>query len=74
VRHVVEVATAALIFGVLLAALGMCGCSSESKARAAEATYLGEHLRCVEEADTLAESKACRRGVDARWHVDGGAK
>ena len=73
-RSLVEVAACALILGVVLAAVGMCGCGPEARARAAEGAYLAEHLRCVEDSDTLQESRACRREVDARWHVDGGAR
>jgi hypothetical protein len=37
--------------------------------RAAEGAYGAELLACVERANTLAESKACRAEVDKRWGV-----
>lgn len=39
-----------------------------------ELAYRAELLRCVDKAETLAESKLCRRSADAKWGVrpDGG--
>lgn len=42
---------------------------TQLKENAAEATYLGQHLRCVDGARTLEESKACRKSVDERWGI-----
>lgn len=53
--------------------LAGCSASPQEKAAAADATYTADHLACVDEAKTLAESKACRAKVRAAWHVDGGA-
>lgn len=36
---------------------------------AAESAYTADLLRCVDQSATLAESKACRELVDARWGV-----
>ena len=46
---------------------------------AAEATYTADLLRCVDKAETLAESRACRRHVDGNYGItqttsDGGAR
>lgn len=38
----------------------------------AEALYLSQQLACVEQATTLAESRACRAKVRADWGVEGG--
>lgn len=46
-----------------------CGPSSVTPAQAYEAAQ----LKCVHDARTLAESRACRRAVDARFGVDGGS-
>lgn len=57
--------------------LFLVGCASatpQEKAAAADATYAANHLKCVDAATTLAESKACRARVRAEWNVDGGAK
>lgn len=55
------------------AILLLCRCAAPAKT-AAESAYGASLLRCVDEAKTLAESKACRAAVDARWGVDGGAR
>lgn len=74
------------IFGLaFLFVLAMIGahCLSCSQGAAgpiaAEGAYTGELLRCVDQAHTLAESKACRTQVNAKWQVtekvaDGGAR
>lgn len=36
---------------------------------AAEGAYGAALLKCVDDARTLAESKACRARVDSEWHV-----
>ncbi len=36
---------------------------------ATEAAYGASLIRCVDEAKTLAESKACRAKVDAAWGI-----
>ena len=41
----------------------------ETAQRAAEAAYTADLLRCVDQSATLAESKACRELVDAKWGV-----
>lgn len=40
-----------------------------TSALAAEAAYTADLTRCVDKSTTLAESKACRREVDARWGI-----
>ncbi len=57
---------------VLLGALAAC-----SPAATAEADYTARLMRCVDKAETLAESKSCRAGVDTKLGVnqkkDGGS-
>lgn len=66
-----EVAIVAMAFVALVFALHMCvGCSPRAAgATAAESAYTADLLRCVDEARTLAESRKCREGVDAKWGV-----
>lgn len=66
----------AITFGLAMLWLGAVGvhcaaCASPSQAgaSAAEVTYTGELLRCVDDAKTLAESRACRQRVDAKWQI-----
>lgn len=70
-----------LIFGVMAHCMGCWPKASKPTPAqvAAEASYGAALLACVEEAKTLAESKACRAKVDAAWGVtqtatDGGAR
>lgn len=67
------VAVLSFVGAVLFVARVAAGCSGPAKT-AAETAYGASLLRCVDEARTLAESKACRAAVDARWGVDGGAR
>jgi len=55
----------------LLVTLGACNPSAQYQAAqvAAESAYTADLLRCVDQSATLAESKACRELVDARWGV-----
>lgn len=61
--------------GLALFALGFIvahcdGCALfQEPAHAAEAAYTGALLRCVDEAKSLAESKACRKRVDDEWKI-----
>lgn len=48
----------------LLAALALTGCAAT-----AEAAYTGALLRCVDKAETLAESRECRRHVDGDYGI-----
>jgi hypothetical protein len=34
--------------------------------------YTADHLNCVDQAETKAESRACREEVRRRWKQDGG--
>lgn len=52
----------------------LVACSWLARPASAEATYGAALLKCVDDAKTLAESKACRARVDAAWGVDGGAR
>lgn len=55
-------------FLVVLFMLFMFACPTrEAKEAGAEASYAAALLRCVEDAKTLAESKACREKVDRAW-------
>lgn len=51
-----------------------CGPSQSAKEAAAEVTYAAELLACVDRSATIEESLICRRGVRAKWHVDGGVR
>ncbi len=59
----------------LVATLSLAWCISGCAAAkpAAEAAYLAEHLRCIEEASTRPEADTCRAAVRARW-ADGGGQ
>jgi hypothetical protein len=66
----------ALAFGLVLFAMGCCvgqatGCGPllTQERAVAEGAYGAALLACVDEAKTLAESKACRAKVDEQWHV-----
>lgn len=57
------------LFG-LATVIANCKTPSPTQAQiAAEGAYGAELLRCVDAAKTLAESKACRAVVDAKWGV-----
>lgn len=67
----------AVFFGALLGfcateLLVACATTQAGKEREAEATYLGEHMRCVDDSDTRAEMNDCRRKVRERWLRDAG--
>jgi hypothetical protein len=64
---------AMIAFFTLTACHGM---TAQEKATTAESTYAAEQLACVDKANTLEESKACRAEVRKKWAVgaDGGAK
>ncbi|MCW5834507.1 MAG: hypothetical protein KIS78_19050 [Labilithrix sp.] len=72
----------ALGFGLAFAGIiGHASCTTPATAQqaAAEGAYGAALLRCVDEAETLAESKACRARVDEQWGItqtatDGGAR
>jgi DNA-binding transcriptional regulator PaaX len=55
----------------LLSTLLACSPSAQYQAAqvAAESAYTAELVQCVDKSETLAESKACRALVDARWGV-----
>ena len=55
-------------------ALAQCLACAAAKPYAAEGAYTAALLDCVDQAKTLAASKACRAKVNADWSVDGGAK
>lgn len=66
-----------LLLALWLAASGVAigyaseGCKDPEQAGsvAAEASYGAALLRCVDQAMTLAESKACRARVNREWHI-----
>ena len=67
--HVRETVAAAALVALVAAGASYCtGCSPRTPAQA-EAAYTAELLRCVDQAHTLAESRACREGVNKRWGV-----
>lgn len=43
--------------------------STAAKEQAADAVYLAEHLRCVDDFRTNPEIDACRAKVRARWGI-----
>lgn len=53
---------------IVVALLVVTGCTAAKK-ETADVTYLGQQLACVDKSATLAESKACRAAVDAKWGV-----
>lgn len=56
---------------IAILSLALAACSSAAKpgpAEAAKATYLGEHLKCVEQFKTDEEINACRETVRQRWN------
>lgn len=55
----------------LVSACILVSCAG-AKETAAEATYLGQQLKCVDDSKTLEESRACRERVKAEWAKDGG--
>ena len=67
----VALALSMLITGSLIGHL--CGCRAEQAQTAAQAAAEGAYtaalLRCVDDARTLAESRACRARVNAEWGV-----
>lgn len=70
-RQVVHALYLNVVFAVfLLLAVVLLACPTrESKEAGAEATYGAALLRCVDDARTLAESKACRAKVNESWGV-----
>lgn len=55
----------ALVLVVLVA----CSSAPKPTNTAAEAAYSAELLRCVDQAKTLADSKACRKKVNEAWGI-----
>ncbi len=53
--------------GLLLVALFLVAKCTGCVAGAAEAAYTAALVRCVDKAETLSESRACRSAVDAKW-------
>ena len=68
----------AFLFAVAFLVGLLNGCASRDAA-AAEAAYTADHLRCVDKATTLEESRECRASVDRKYGIvqttrDGGAR
>lgn len=55
------------------AMLGSDGCGAAQHAEA-DSLYASQVLACVDAAQTLLESKACRAKVKASWGLEGGAE
>lgn len=55
--------------GFVMLWLQACTAQRAHDRAAAEAGYSAEHLACVDQATTLAESRVCRADVDRRWGV-----
>jgi hypothetical protein len=60
----------------LIALVAACAgaATAQQKSAAADASYAADMLKCVDDATTLAESKACRAKVRSTWHADGGVE
>lgn len=57
-------------FGLLgFLAIAKCTACGTPAQDASEAAYTAALLRCVDKAETLAESRMCRRTVDAQWGI-----
>lgn len=63
-----ELLPCVIILGLALALL-RCATPMAAAQNTAEAAYGAELIKCVDDAKTLAESKACRANVDAKWNV-----
>ncbi len=59
-------APAMYLVGILALA---CASTSQAEANAAEGAYTAALLRCVDQAKTLQESRACRKKVNADWGI-----
>ena len=70
-RACVVVVTLYLAIAIVGWLVTSCGPRTPAQA---EALYTAEQLSCVERSATLAASRECRAGVDARWGVDAGAR
>ncbi len=68
-RHTVPFMFCLFAFGCVFAHCIGCKSPTTSAQAAAEGAYGAELVRCVDAATTLAESKACRATVDAKWGV-----
>lgn len=78
-----ETIAAAVLLVLAYVAIAHCvgGCVSpkEAKEAAAEATYLGQQLECVDNLHTRADIDGCRASVRKRWGIvetirDGGTE
>jgi len=61
--------TVGFVLSALAIASILIGCSAGMKSAEAEATYLGQQLRCVDQAKTRDESEECRRKVRLAWGI-----
>lgn len=68
-RYIVAPVVVAWLAGAAIAVLANCTPPKSSKELAAESAYAGELLACVESAQTLEQSKACRKDVNQRWGI-----
>ena len=70
--HARETLVFVFLMACLVLGLSQCGLSAEAK-------YTKALLNCVDNAETVAESRACRRHVDGNYGItttnrDGGSK
>lgn len=63
------IATKHVGLGAIIIAAALSACDAISGCSSAEARYQAALVLCVEQAKTLAESKACRRQVDLEFGV-----
>lgn len=62
------------VLGSLITLCTACGNSAQvATPAAAEANYTAQQLKCIDDATTREESRACRAEVDRKWGVDSGA-
>lgn len=76
-RHAIGFALALFALGCVVGHCTGCHSPEQAGATAAESSYTAELLRCVDDARTLAESRACRQQVNVRWgitEVEAGAR
>lgn len=69
VRSLIAMSLALFALAWIVAPCTGCSRPPTAAQAAAEGAYGAALLKCVDDAKTLAESKACRARVDAEWGV-----
>ncbi len=65
--------TETIAFAAFIVCMSLFVARCKSAGVAAETAYGVELQNCVQQTSSLADSKACRAAVDAKWGVDGGS-